>query len=134
MTQADSVLSTPPTNTSKSPCLPPGVGIDDPGNYDPVARAAHAGHQLAKLMQLRDEAAHEVERLLAFLDETDGDTDLEPSLSGYSDGMDDREAECEDEGAQCDDEGYQESGIGDFDGLMEQCPVLFEHCDRRVEA
>jgi hypothetical protein len=26
-----------------------------------------------------------------------------------------------------------DSGIGDHDGLMEQCPEMFSHCDVRVE-
>ena len=45
---------------------------------------------LKALARLRKEAADEVEKLLAFLDETDGDADLEPSLgapeSRYFDG------------------------------------------------
>ena len=91
--------------------------------------------------RLRREAQDEIDRLLAFLDETDGystteqeiNGDDEPSL-GFQAGDifigrgcehggsgDDREAECEDEGAQCDDEGDQsDSGVGDMDGLREQ--------------
>lgn len=53
-------------------------------------------------------AEAQIEALIALLDSIDGDPDYEPSLAGYSEGMDDREAECEDEGAQCDDEGQQE--------------------------
>ena len=103
-------------------------------------------------MRLRDEAAAEVERLLAFLDATDGCEDLapddnlepvgdeqEPNLAGWQRGThwwtDECESDCcEDEGAQCDDEGHVESGIADFDGYMEQCPGLFAHCDQRVDA
>jgi len=75
---------------------------------------------LHALARLRKEASAEVERLLAFLDATEADSDLEPC--------------CEDEGAQCEDEGAQDSGIGDQDGLMEQCPQLFEHSSVRVLA
>lgn len=42
----------------------------------------------------------EVEQLLVFLDRLDGDCDLECYLTDYSSGMDDREADCEDESAQ----------------------------------
>jgi hypothetical protein len=40
-------------------------------------------------MKLRDQAAAEIERLVAFLDATEGDIDLEPNLAGGS--WDDRE-------------------------------------------
>lgn len=40
---------------------------------------------LTTLARLRKEAAAEIERLLAFLDETDGDCDLEPSLGSSND-------------------------------------------------
>ncbi len=43
--------------------------------------------------RLRKEARDEIERLLSFLDQTDGDPDFEPSLAGYSLGMDDREGD-----------------------------------------
>lgn len=56
------------------------------------------------------------------------------SIGHLAGGDEDRELEYEDEGAQCDDEGDTgDSGIGDADGLKEQCPGLFEHCDVRVE-
>jgi hypothetical protein len=78
-------------------------------------------------LSIRQQIEAEVERLICLLDRLDGDTDLEPSLAGYSEGMDDREGDeereeaCEDEGAQCDDEGdINDSGIGDNDGLLEQ--------------
>jgi hypothetical protein len=78
---------------------------------------------------LRRKIEAEIDRLIGLLDEHDGDSDIEPSLAGYSFGMDDREGDpledgehqCEDEGAQCDDEGdTSDSGVGDTDGLMEQ--------------
>lgn len=51
--------------------------------------------------------------IVAFMDQLDGDTDLE---DGY-----DLEAACEDEGAQCDDEGVpDDSGLADLDGMSEQ--------------
>jgi hypothetical protein len=68
--------------------------------------------------RLRQDAQDEIEGLLAFLDETEPDPDLEPSL-GALDGRDnqlfswmgdtaDREADP------------AESGIADLDGLLEQ--------------
>jgi hypothetical protein len=132
----------PPTSY---PCLPPAAGIPRQDGYDPAARARQHGHPLAHLMRLRDEAAAEVERLLAFLDATDGCEDVElngdeeePNLTGdifAQPWTDECEGDCcEDEGAQCDDEGHEESGVADFDGYMEQCPALFQHCDVRVDA
>ena len=80
--------------------------------HNPAGRAARNGHYaLAKLIRLRQEAADEIERLLAFLDDTDGEVDLEEH--------------CEDEGAQCDDEGEPDSGIADLDGLKEQVGGFF---------
>ncbi|MDB5657331.1 MAG: hypothetical protein JWQ94_4944 [Tardiphaga sp.] len=46
--------------------------------------------------RLRQEAQDEIERLRSFLNETDGDADLEPSLAGHSSGMDDREGHDDD--------------------------------------
>ena len=57
MTQADRVLSTPPTDTSA----------------------------LTLLTRLRCEAEAEIERLLKFLDELDGDPDLEPAVDAEPD-------------------------------------------------
>ncbi|MGW9331609.1 hypothetical protein [Bosea sp. NPDC055594] len=51
--------------------------------------------------------------IVAFMDQLDGDTDLE-------DGGD-LELVCEDEGAQCDDEGApNDNGLADLDGMAEQ--------------
>lgn len=66
--------------------------------------------------RLRKEAQDEIERLLAFLDETDGDPDLEPSLAGYSPGMDDREAEPEHE----EDGGDAEPNVDDEPGADDE--------------
>lgn len=109
-----SPLAAPPDVRPTSTSL--GMGLAPQPSY----YARLAGDPRAVLMRLREEAADEIDRLLGFLDATDGDVDMEPSLAGFSDGMDDREGVCEDEGAQCDDEGYEESGVGDTDGLMEQ--------------
>jgi len=86
----------------------------------------------------RQQIENEIERLLVLLDAMDGDTDLEPSLGyngpGIAEPWNDAEDACEDEGAQCDDEGdFSDSGIGDYDGLKEQCPQFFVGCDQRVE-
>jgi hypothetical protein len=133
MTQANRVYITPPTNTSShQPCLPPPVGGPREVPYSAFAEAAQDRHPLAHLIRLRDEAAAEVERLLAFLDATDGDIDLEPYLTGWNgDGdNDDREGDPADDRQE--DDG--ESGIADLDGYMEQCPERFAHCDVSVEA
>jgi hypothetical protein len=94
MTRADSVHSTPPTSTSAE-------AVDllyRPTDISPEELFQAIG-------RLRQDAQDEIERLLSFLDDLDGDTDLEPSLTGYSPGMDDREGgECEDEGADCADD------------------------------
>lgn len=133
---------------SAVPILPPPVEIPSQRQhpfYDGTECAYHDRHPLAHLMRLRDEAAAEVERLLTFLDETDGIEDVElngdehePNLAGDSLAQpwtDECEGDCcEDEGAQCDDEGDRsDSGVGDIDGLMEQCPERFAHCDVRVD-
>ena len=112
------------------PVLPPPVGIPSLFPHWHIEAAEADRHPLAHLMRLRDEAAAEVERLLAFLDDTDGDVDLEPYLTGYSDDMDDREGDPADDRQE--DDG--ECGIADLDGYMEQFPKLFAHCDQRVDA
>lgn len=78
---------------------------------------------------IRQQIEAEVERLLSLLDILDGDTDLEPYLTGDSDGMDDREGDD----ADGPEEDSGESGIADMDGYMEQCPKFFEHGDARIE-
>lgn len=53
---------------------------------------------LPSLTYLRREAADAIDRLIAFLDSTEPDPDLEPDLTGYSPGMDSREGDdCDDE-------------------------------------
>ena len=92
-------------------------------------------------MRVRGEVAAGIDQLLAFVDATDGDTDLEPepvepNLSGFdaccraeqedakADGADSEPEESDDD---------MDSGVADFDGYMEQCPRLFQHCDVRVD-
>ena len=51
--------------------------------------------------------------IVAFMDQLDGDSDLEDGA--------DQEAVCEDEGAQCDDEGERnDNGLADSDGQAER--------------
>ncbi len=79
---------------------------------------------LQALRRLRQEAQAEIDRLITFLDATDIDPDLEPSLGwtstmAFGDGTD-LEDECQDEGAQCDDEGEPgDNGIADSGGADE---------------
>jgi hypothetical protein len=72
MTQADSVHSTPPLNTS--------VELAEPSQETLSARLAHQAKQreraLRRLRKLRTKAADEIDRLLAFLDAVD-DTDVD---------------------------------------------------------
>lgn len=78
--------------------VPPAVGGETPMcEHPPLSHhARRAGDPREVLMRLREEAADEIDRLLAFLDATEGDTDCEDT---------DEDAQSEDEGAQCDDEG-----------------------------
>jgi hypothetical protein len=82
MTQADSVHSTPPTNTSaidnipsptKPPESPQGTPLYLPTDVTPEELFQAIG-------RLRKEARDEIERLLTFLDDTDNHMELEPSL------------------------------------------------------
>jgi hypothetical protein len=67
MTQADSVHSTPLVNTSAIPRSDLSQAIDGFG----------ACPSFVRLTRVRDEAAAEIDRLLAYLDATDGDFDIE---------------------------------------------------------
>lgn len=78
---------------------------------------------------LRRLAEAHIERLIAILDSLDGDPDMEPSLAGYSEGMDDREGDD----ADGPEEDPAESGVADLDGYMEQHRVHFLHGNQRVE-
>ncbi|QDM27877.1 hypothetical protein FNL56_18390 [Tardiphaga sp. vice304] len=118
MDQANSVHSTPPTNTS---ALPPRLAEQE------AARLA----SVDLLRQLRRQARDEIERLLSFLDasdtyvmtelEDDGDQDDASYPAGtrlcsspMEDDEDDDPAEDSDP-RECSD-----TGIGDLDGLLEQ--------------
>ena len=60
--------------------VPPAVRADRSVVSELISKARLAaadGHPMAMLMRLRDEAADEIDRLLAFLDATEGDIDLE---------------------------------------------------------
>ena len=62
------------------PTLPPPVGEprrETDSDRATAAKACRDRHPLARLMLLRAEAAAEIERLLTFLDDTDGLPDLE---------------------------------------------------------
>jgi hypothetical protein len=86
---------------------------------------------LRRLAKLRSKAADEIERLLLFLDASDLDPDLEPSLGwtvngarsyGNDLGADDLEAEPEHDEDGADDErgGDDEPSMGSLDGRGEQ--------------
>src|SRR5664279_5437100 len=103
MTQADSVHSTPPTNTS---------AIDVKSQEKALARQeAQRQRALKRLRKLRMKAADEIDRLLDFLDASDIDPDLEPTL-GFMNGPPEMD-ECE---TPVDDE----PSLGSFDGIVNQ--------------
>jgi hypothetical protein len=68
MIQADSVHRTPPTNT---PILSPGL----------VQQQRKRERALRRIAKLRQKASNEIERLLAFLDESDAYASTELELS-----------------------------------------------------
>jgi hypothetical protein len=71
------------------------IDVSPEGLYLPTDIAPE---QLFKAMgKLRRAAMDEIERLIAFLDSTEPDTDLEPDLAGYSAGMDSREGDESDD-------------------------------------
>jgi hypothetical protein len=76
MTQADSVLSTPPRNTSANPTEPSQETL----TARLAAQAKNRERTLQRLRKLRIKAADEIDRLLALLDASDIDPDAEPSL------------------------------------------------------
>jgi hypothetical protein len=131
MAKADSVHSTPPTNTSRLQNI--------------IDQEAERQASLAVVRQLRREAAAEIERLIAFMDASDtyvmtereengdeADASYPTSGAHVAHPMEDDE---ESDAAEEDDPAeYDDTGIGDVDGLMEQCPERFAHCDQRVEA
>lgn len=64
-----------------------GTTVDPyPHGHRPASHsAARDGHPVASLMRLREQAAAEIDRLLAFLDATDGDPDIEDDPSEPTD-------------------------------------------------
>jgi hypothetical protein len=92
MTQADSVLSTPPTNTSAN--NPLGLARQQRERERALRRAA----------KLRRKASDEIDRLLAFLDASD------PYVA----------TELEQEDGNDEPEGHDELSLGSFDRLMNQ--------------
>ena len=147
MTQADSVHSTPRINTS-SPELPPSIELQVDlhphwGPFDAVAAAIRAGHPLANLLRLRQEAADEVERLLAFLDETEGDPDIEAggeptdaeiceAAGRVCDHHEDDEDGADSEPEETDDDMIRESSLGwpERDSQRIWPDAAGDHCDR----
>ena len=71
MTQADSVHSTPPLNTS---AINPTAGLD----WLDVKADATATEIFRAIGKLRKEARDEIDRLIRFLDETENHMELEP--------------------------------------------------------
>jgi hypothetical protein len=72
---------------------------------------------LKTLRELRRAAREEIDRLIAFLDASEIDSDLED---------DEREPDAGEEPEH--DAG--ESGIADYEGLLEQCPDFYRYSER----
>ena len=102
--------------------VPPAVGGETSRFSFPGASAfaKAAGDPRAVLLLLREEAAAEIDRLLAFLDATEGDVEAEES--------------CEGEGEACDDEGDAVSDDEDNHDMEAAAgrPVLTAACGRVV--
>lgn len=111
-----------PTDTSKTEeSISPGL----------AAQQRARERALKRLRRLRERARNEIDRLLEFLDATDIDPDLEPSLGwtiavarsyGNDQGIDDLEAEPEhdEDGADGEDGGDAEPSTGSLDGKGDQ--------------
>jgi hypothetical protein len=76
-----------------------------------------SGDALKILRELRRAARDEIDRLIAFLDESEIDPELED---------DDREIDAGEEPEHDPGEG----GIADYEGLLEQCPHFYRHSER----
>ncbi|MET4345503.1 hypothetical protein [Bradyrhizobium sp. RT9a] len=74
---------------------------------------------LSDLARLRKEASTEIERLIAFLDSTEPDPDLEPSLGSLGEHHPDQTRWAAGDRRDLEQD-PAESGIGDLDGLLEQ--------------
>src|SRR2546429_4782179 len=106
MTQADSVHSTPPLNTSS---ISPTAGLD----WLDVKADASPQEIFRAIGQLRKEAKDEIDRLIRFLDETENHMELEP---------------CDDEG-----EGEDaEPSLGSFDRMIDQSKS-WQKCERDTD-
>lgn len=144
MDQADSVLSTPPLNTSSCQPAKPQDALYPPTDATPEQIFQAIG-------RLRKEARDAIDELIRLLDKTDDyvsrelEDDGDQADASYPESgvrmcnpMEDDE---EDDPAEQDDHGEDngdreeetDTGIGDEDGLMEQVPQMFAHCDVRVE-
>jgi hypothetical protein len=79
----------------------PAIAHEPPWRLPPSHHARLAGSPSAVLMRLREEAAAEIDRLLAFLDATEGDIDKEdggddePSLGWTRSGAEGSDDDCE---------------------------------------
>ncbi|HWX59120.1 hypothetical protein [Bradyrhizobium sp.] len=83
-----------------------------------LARRQETGADALKtLRELRRAAREEIDRLIAFLDESEIDLELED---------DEVEIDAADEPEH--DPG--ENGIADYEGLLEQCPHFYRHSER----
>lgn len=92
------------------------MGIMDRGWSPPIDQIRAA----TTLCEARHAVADMVEFLLALLDATEPDPDLEPNLAGGH-GWGDNPALDDAEEDRFEDEDSDHSGCGDFDGLTEQC-------------
>ncbi|ABA04750.1 hypothetical protein Nwi_1489 [Nitrobacter winogradskyi Nb-255] len=147
MAQAESVLSTPPTNTSAQTIIELPQRAAGERLRQLAAQQRRAEKTRQRVRELREMASAEIERLIAFLDASDGytmheleaavddipcddneldgagDVDGEPSLGSanpheVSAGVDQRLWAV---GAADDrEQDAAESGIADFEGLLEQ--------------
>jgi hypothetical protein len=131
MTQADSVHSTPPLNTSAN--NPPGAP-ENPQDSRYFKTPITPEEIFKAIGRLRKEARDEIHRLIQFLDSSDNHMELEPededdeAMREPSLGSLDRSIAqtrwgagcCDDTEHEHDGREPDESGIGDYDGLMEQ--------------
>jgi hypothetical protein len=127
MTQADSVHSTPPTNTSAdSPASDPGGPQDS--FYLPTPVTPEEAFQA--IGRLRKDARDEIERLLNFLDSTDSHMEREPDLGwpdrfgqcGSVGGTDDTEddSELNEDGGDAEPDLCDEPSLGALEQPMDQ--------------
>lgn len=117
MDQADCVLSTPPLNTSA--ITPPALTESDQDTRarNLAAQERRRQRALRRLAKLREKARAEIERLLTFLDASDIDPDLEPTLSLWTPcAAPSRAAEAD----ECEIPDDDEPSLGSFDRMMDQ--------------